>query len=157
MGAAGLALMVPVGEGAGYVTQILPPVGIFGLGLAITVAPLTATVLGAAPEEQAGVASAINNDVARVAGLLAVAVIPVMAGIGGADYLDPVAFDAGYRTGMWISAALCAAGGPLARATIRGARADDAATEVEIPAHCCISGPPADEAEHDPAPEARGR
>src|SRR5690606_1225353 len=80
--AAGLALLVPVGEGADYITQVLPPVVIFGLGLAITVAPLTATVLGAAPEEQAGVASAVNNDVARVAGLLAVAIIPVAAGIG---------------------------------------------------------------------------
>lgn len=155
VGAVGLALMVPVGEGADYVTQILPAVVIFGLGLAITVAPLTATVLGAAPDEQAGVASAINNDVARVAGLLAVAIIPVAAGIGGADYLDPVAFDEGYRVGMWISAALCAAGGLLALATIRGTRTDEA--EAEIPAHCCLSGPPADEAEHDAAGGARRR
>lgn len=148
--AAGLALLVPVGEGADYITQVLPPVVIFGLGLAITVAPLTATVLGAAPEEQAGVASAVNNDVARVAGLLAVAIIPVAAGIGGDDYLNPAAFDAGYRVGMWISAALCAAGGLLALATIRTPRLEEGEAEAEIPAHCCLSGPPPDEAEHEP-------
>lgn len=157
VGAVGLALLVPVGEGADYVTQVLPPVVIFGLGLAITVAPLTATVLGAAREEQAGVASAVNNYVARVAGLLAVAIIPVAAGIGGADYLDPVAFDEGYRVGMWISAVVCAAGGVLALATIRGTRDDEVVADVEIPAHCCLSGPPADEAEHGAAGGARGK
>ena len=56
---------------------------------------------------------------ARVAGLLAVAVIPVVAGIGGADYLDPAAFDDGYRAGMAICAALCAAGGVTALVSIR--------------------------------------
>ena len=71
------------------------------------------------PRRTANAASAINNDVARVAGLLAVAVIPVVAGIGGADYLDPAAFDDGYRTGMAICAALCAAGGVTALVSIR--------------------------------------
>ena len=61
-------------------TDILPALLVFSLGLSLVVAPLTATVLGAASEENAGVASAINTDVARVASLLAVAVIPVAAG-----------------------------------------------------------------------------
>ena len=64
-------------------TQILPALLLFGLGLAMTVAPLTATVLGDADENHAGIASGVNNAVARVAGLLAVAVIPVIAGLTG--------------------------------------------------------------------------
>lgn len=120
---AGLLLVIPAGAGARFAVDVLPGVLVFGLGLAVTVAPLTAAVLGAAPAERAGVASAVNNDVARIAGLLAVAVIPVAAGIGGADYLDPVAFDAGYRIGMAVCAALCGAGGLLALATIRGGAA----------------------------------
>ena len=140
--AVGLAMLVRVGPGAGYVADILPALLVFSLGLAIVVAPLTATVLGAASEENAGVASAINTDVARVASLLAVAVIPVAAGIGGSDYLDPVAFDDGFQNGMLICAALCAAGGLLAFATIR--REDAGVCDVEPLTYCPLTGPSAD-------------
>jgi EmrB/QacA subfamily drug resistance transporter len=146
--AVGLAMLVRVGPGAGYAADVLPAILVFGLGLATVVAPLTATVLGAASEEHAGVASAINTDIARVAGLLAVAVIPVAAGIGGSDYLDPAAFDDGFENGVVISAVLCAAGGLLAFATIRR---PEAAPRTEPAVHCGITGPPAPE-----APEAAG-
>ena len=86
---AGLALLTRVGPDASYVADVLPAVLIFGLGLSVTVAPLNVTVLGSAGEERAGIASAINNAVARVAGLIAVAVIPLAAGISGDDYLVP--------------------------------------------------------------------
>ncbi len=76
MPACGLALLTRVGTNASYVTTVLPAVLVFALGLSATVAPLTATVLAAAPVRQVGVASAVNNDVARTAGLLAVAVLP---------------------------------------------------------------------------------
>jgi hypothetical protein len=76
-------------------------------------------VLCAAGDELAGTASAINNDVARIAGLLAVAVIPVVAGISGGDYLDPVALTDGFEIALLVSAALLAFGGLLALATIR--------------------------------------
>ncbi len=59
---------------------------VFGLGLVITVAPLTTTALAAAPAENAGIASAVNNYVARVGSLLAVAVLPALAGISGKSY-----------------------------------------------------------------------
>jgi MFS family permease len=136
---AGLALLVRAGPGSDYLTDVLPGILVFGLGLASTVAPLTATVLGAAPEQQAGVASAINTDVSRIAGLLAVAVVPVAAGISGADYLDPAAFDEGFTIGILICAALCAAGGLLAFATIRRPRL---APPVEPLRHCGLVGPP---------------
>src|SRR6202020_498521 len=79
--AMGLAWMGLIGAHSSYLGAVLPPVLVFGFGLALTVAPLTATALAAAPNRQAGVASAINNDVARTGSLLAVAVLPPLAGI----------------------------------------------------------------------------
>ncbi len=65
---AGLALFTLIGPSGDYLTEVLPAVVVFGFGLAVTVAPLTSTVLDAAPAERAGIASAVNNDVARAAG-----------------------------------------------------------------------------------------
>jgi len=117
--AVGLVLLVRVGPAGGYWLTILPAVVVFGLGLSITVAPLTATVLAAAGPEHAGIASAINNDVARAAGLIAVATLPLVAGITGRAALDPHILSAGFRMAMWIAAALVAAGGVLSFLTIR--------------------------------------
>jgi hypothetical protein len=73
--AAGFVLMTAVDERARYLTQFLPGLVVFGLGLSATVAPLTTTILGDVDQRQAGVASAVNNAIARVAGLLAIAAI----------------------------------------------------------------------------------
>ena len=78
------------------------------LGLATTVAPLTSTVLGAAPDRQAGVASAVNNTVARAAALLAVAVLPGLAGINESAYTHPAALSQGFHRAVLIAAGLCA-------------------------------------------------
>ena len=74
--AAGMALFTRVHGNGDYLTQVLPAVLVLGFGLAINVAPLTATALSAAPAEHSGIASAVNNDVARTASLIAVAVLP---------------------------------------------------------------------------------
>src|SRR6516162_823820 len=79
--AAGLLLAVRIGRHADYVTEVLPTVVLFGLGLSATVAPLTATVLASADVRHAGVASGVNNAVARAAGLLAVAGLPLAVGL----------------------------------------------------------------------------
>src|SRR5438132_12762526 len=121
--AVGLALLVRVGPGGGYWLTILPAVVVFGLGLSIPVAPLTATVLAAAGPERAGIAAAVNNDVARVAGLMAVATLPLVAGITGRTALDPQILSAGFRMAMWIAATLVAAGGMLSYLMIRDAPA----------------------------------
>src|SRR5262249_8759104 len=71
----GLALLQRVDANVDYVTELLPAILLFGFGLAATVAPLTATVLADADEHNAGIASAVNNAIARVAGLLAVAAL----------------------------------------------------------------------------------
>jgi MFS family permease len=115
----GLALLAGSTCNGTYLTHVLPAVVVFGLGLAITVAPLTATAMGAAPAEHAGVASAVNNVVARAAGLLAVAVLPLAAGITGAGALQPHHFATGFRTAVFIAAAMCGAGGALGVLTIR--------------------------------------
>jgi EmrB/QacA subfamily drug resistance transporter len=117
--AAGLLMLREVGPGASYLTDVLPDVLVFGLGLAILVAPLTAAVLAAAPAEHAGVASGVNNAVARTGGLLAVALLPAVAGLAGEDYQSAEAFASGYRTAMLIAASLVVLGGLLSAVTIR--------------------------------------
>jgi EmrB/QacA subfamily drug resistance transporter len=140
----GLLLLTGVGAGTSYWTGVLPGVAVFGIGLSLTVAPLTATVLGAAPEQFAGVASAVNNDVARTAGLIAIAVLPPLAGISNADFGDPAALSDGFRMAMLIAGGTLIAGGVLAWATIR--RPMQVAIEGE-PApkptsHCALDAPP---------------
>ena len=117
--AAGMALFTRVHGSGDYLTQVLPAVIVLGLGLATNVAPLTATAMSAAPAEHAGIASAVNNDVARAAGLIAVAVLPALAGITGDAYLHPAALTEGFHTAVLIGAAAAAAGGLLAAVTIR--------------------------------------
>jgi EmrB/QacA subfamily drug resistance transporter len=112
----GLAMLATVDGRAGYVTGVLPGVLVLGAGMTITVAPLTAAVLAAAEERHAALASAINNAVARLGSLLAIAIIPSVAGMtGGARS----AFARGYPTAMRIAACVAAAGGVVAWATIR--------------------------------------
>ena len=79
--AASLLLFARISDSGDYLTAVLPGAVVFGFGVAIMVAPLTATALAAAPADHAGVASAVNNDVARAASLIAVAVLPALAGI----------------------------------------------------------------------------
>jgi EmrB/QacA subfamily drug resistance transporter len=140
--ALGMALFTSIGPSGSYLATVLPGVLVFGLGLAITVAPLTSTVLAAAPPEHAGMASAVNNDVARTAGLIAVAVLPVAAGITGTAYLDPARLDRGFTTAVLIAAALCALGGLLAAATIRNPERAPAAELAPIGTHCALEAPP---------------
>jgi EmrB/QacA subfamily drug resistance transporter len=116
--AAGVLLLTRVGPHASYVADVLPGVAVFGLGLSVTVAPLTATVLASADVRHAGVASGVNNAVARAAGLLAVAGLPAVAGLTPASYHVPAAFGSGYRTAMLICAALLAASAVLSALTI---------------------------------------
>ncbi|NYI07956.1 MFS transporter [Allostreptomyces psammosilenae] len=117
--AVGIALFVRIDTVGDYPTQVLPGAVVLGLGLAITVAPLTATALGSAPPEHAGIASAVNNDVARAAGLLAVAVVPPVSGITADAYLRPEVLLAGFRVAMLVCAVACAVGGVLAALLIR--------------------------------------
>jgi len=140
--AASLALFTRIGGSGDYLTAVLPGVLAFGFGVAIMVAPLTATALSAAPADHAGIASAVNNDVARAAGLIAVAVLPALAGITGDSYLHPAVLAADFKKAAWIAAAFCAAGGVLAALTIRNptrAKCDET-TPREF--NCSLEAPP---------------
>ncbi len=116
--AAGLLLMTRIQPGDAYVTSVLPAVVVFGLGLTLVVAPVTATVLAAADARHSGVASGINNAVSRVAGLLAVAVLPLVAGLTGDAFYDPSAMLDGFHVAMLVCAGLAVVGGTLAWLTI---------------------------------------
>jgi EmrB/QacA subfamily drug resistance transporter len=117
---AGTLWLAGVDAGSRYASEVLPGSLLQGLGMAATVAPLTATVLAAAPDALAGIASGVNNAVARAAQLLAVAALPVAVGLTGADYADPDVFTGGYRTAMVVCALLFTAGGAVSWFTIRG-------------------------------------
>jgi EmrB/QacA subfamily drug resistance transporter len=117
--AVGTLLLAGVDGGGPYVLEVLPGSLLQGLGMAITVTPLTATVLAAAPDEFAGIASGVNNAVARAASLLAVAALPVAVGLSGDDYAQPAAFTAGYRVAMVVCAVAFAVGGAVSWWTIR--------------------------------------
>jgi EmrB/QacA subfamily drug resistance transporter len=159
--AAGMALYTRIDSHTSYLTDVLPAVLVFGFGLSITVAPLTATVLAAAPEHQVGVASAVNNSVARAAGLLAVAVLPGAAGIDQAAYADPSVLSGGVHRAVLIAAALCALGGVLAWFVIddavldRGEKAPLPGTHCEpgtTPMRPCGVAEPTD---HEPTGQER--
>ena len=98
---------------------MFPGATLFGLGLSVMVAPLTATVLAAAPDEHAGIASGVNNAVARSGTLIAVAALPVAVGLGGEDYGDPAVFGPAFSSAMLACAVLLVAGGALSWLTIR--------------------------------------
>jgi len=138
----GLFLFVRVGSSGNYVTDVLPAVLVFGFGLAINVAPLTSTVLAAAPAEHAGVASAVNNDVARAAGLLAVAILPAAAGLSAASYLHAHEFSLGFHRASVISAGLCVLAGVLAAFTIKNPHRAEGAAQEAPQFHCGLDGPP---------------
>lgn len=132
---AGTLLLLRVGGDVDYWRDVLPGVTVFGLGLALLVAPLTATVLAAAPDEHAGIASGVNNAVARAGSLLAVAALPVAVGLGGEQYADPVAFNDAFRASMLACAGLLTAGGIVSWLTIRaGVLHEDAAGPSADPA-----------------------
>jgi EmrB/QacA subfamily drug resistance transporter len=141
--AGGVLLLLRIGPGASYVVDVLPGVTVFGLGLALIVAPLTMTVLDAAEAEHAGIASGINNAVARAAGLLAVAVLPLLAGISGDDYQNPQVFAAGFRMAVIACALLLVAGGVLAGLTIRNPAVEPVVKAAPARRQfCALDGPP---------------
>ncbi|OIJ87654.1 MFS transporter [Streptomyces colonosanans] len=138
--AAGLLLMLRVGKGASYAVDVLPALLVMGAGMVTLVAPLTATVLASVDTAQAGLASGINNAAARAAGLVAVAALPLLAGMGPEAYRSADAFDAAFRRAMPMGAGVLVAGAVLAFATVRRPVPDGRRPECRT--HGCVTAPP---------------
>lgn len=113
--AVGAALLVTVRDDFDYIRQVLPSMVVLGTGLALTVSPLTATVLGAIDSERSGIASAVNNAVSRVAGLIVIALLATIVG-GRLDL-------AGFHSAAVVTAVLFAAGGVASWLGVRDAPA----------------------------------
>jgi EmrB/QacA subfamily drug resistance transporter len=153
----GLALLARATDPGSYLTEVFPGVLLLAVGLTVAVAPLTATAMGSAPAEHSGIASAVNNVVARAAGLFAVAVLPLLAGLTGATALAPSELAAGFRTAMLISAVAAVAGGLIAALTIRNPARPPARAVEEYSRtfHCGVGAPPLRGATAEAAPGGR--
>lgn len=117
--AAGIALLAGIGADPSYWADVFPGLTVFAFGLVLLVAPLTATVLAAAADRHAGVASGVNNAVARAGSLLAVAALPTVVGLSGSEYADPALLEPAYQQAIWICVVLLVAGGGVSWALIR--------------------------------------
>ena len=133
--AAGLLLWTRVEVGATYVEAVLPGAIVFGLGLACTVAPLTATIMASADGEHLGAASGVNNAIARLAGLLAVAILPIVVALDVSA--SPAAVDTAVHQAMVISAGLALLGGLVAFVTVRTGADVATPTQPTVAAQPC--------------------
>jgi EmrB/QacA subfamily drug resistance transporter len=153
--AVGLLLMTRIGPHASYVADVLPAVTVFAVGLVLTVAPLTATVLASADVRHAGVASGVNNAVARAAGLLAVAGLPALVGLGAASYHNSPQFNSGFDKAAVVCAALLGVASVLSALLVRNdvlrTAPGEPARTPECRMNCPVGAPPLEPAGNRPA------
>jgi EmrB/QacA subfamily drug resistance transporter len=140
LAAAGLLLLLRISTDAGYARGVLPGLLVFALGLSLLVAPLTAAVLAAVPDEFGGVASAVNNSVARVAGLLATAALPAVLGAAASETLAGTPLLDGFRRVLIASAGLCVAGAATTFVFVRRGCAVEAVAHPSAAHGCTQTG-----------------
>ena len=143
--AVGLVLMTRIAPGTTYLGAAFPALLVFAAGLALTVAPLTATALASVDDHRAGVASGVNNAVARTGGLVAVAVIPLVAGFRANGAVSPGTLVAGFHRVSLAAAACMVVGALLSWAFVRSdvlAPAPGAEPEAPCTFHCATDAPP---------------
>ncbi len=148
--AVALLLMLRVGPGASYARDVLPALLVMGAGMVTLVAPLTATVLASVDTARAGLASGINNAAARAAGLIAVAALPLLAGMGPDAYRSAGAFDAAFRRAMPLCAGVLVVGAVLAFATVRRPAPD--CRRPQCRTHGSVAVPPLEPRREDTRP-----
>jgi EmrB/QacA subfamily drug resistance transporter len=148
---AGLLLMARIQPGDSYLAAVLPSLGVFGVGLAALITPITATVLASVDARHSGIASAVNNALSRLGQMIAVAALPLAAGLSGADFENPVKLAAGFPVAMTIAAGASFAAALLAWTTIRddtlsrpGADTTPVAKKLppSLQRHCAVAGTP---------------
>ena len=137
--------------GDSYLAAVLPSLVVFGIGLAALITPITATVLASVDARHSGIASAVNNAVSRLGQMIAVAVLPLAAGLSGANFADPAKMAAGFPVAMTIAAGTSFAAALLAWTTISAdvlsrPRADTEPVAMKLPPtvqrHCAVAGTP---------------
>ncbi|MFF8957977.1 MFS transporter [Streptomyces sp. NPDC014894] len=138
--AAGMLLMLRVGEHASYVRDVLPALLVMGLGMVTLVAPLTATVLASVETGRAGIASGVNNAAARAAGLIAVAALPLLAGMGPEAYRSAAEFGATFKRAMPMCAGVLVVGAGIAVGWVR--RPGEGGVRPECRVNCGVGAPP---------------
>jgi EmrB/QacA subfamily drug resistance transporter len=148
---AGLLLMARIHPGDGYLAAVLPSLAVFGAGLAALITPITATVLASVDARHSGIASAVNNALSRLGQMIAVAALPLAAGLSGTDFEDPVKLAAGFPVAMTVAAGASFAAALLAWTTIgddalRQPAADTEQAAEQLPPsvqrHCAVAGTP---------------
>ena len=148
---AGLLLMARIRPGDKYFPAVLPSLIVFGLGLGALITPITATVLASVDTQHSGIASAVNNALSRLGQMIAVAALPLAAGLSGAAFEDPAAMAAGFPVAMTVAAGASFAAALLAWTTIssdvlRRSGTDTGQAPKELPPslkrHCPVAGTP---------------
>ncbi|WP_405783561.1 MFS transporter [Streptomyces sp. NBC_00859] len=156
--AGGLLLMLRVGRHASYPTDVLPALLVLGAGLVTLIAPLTSTVLSSVETARAGLASGVNNAAARAAGLIAVAALPFLTGMGPEAYHSATAFDRSFNKAMPICAGVLIVGAFIAFLTVRRPAPSGPApvrAESEHRMSCGLTAPPLEHVTTDTPPERR--
>ena len=160
---AGLLLMARIDPGDSYLAAVLPSLAVFGVGLAALITPITATVLASVDARHSGIASAVNNAISRLGQMIAVAVLPLAAGLSGAAFLNPAKMAAGFPVAMTIAAGASFAAALLAWTTISDdalsrSGADTKEADKGLPPslrrHCAMAGTPL-AAPPNPPPRSR--
>ncbi len=160
---AGLLLMAQIHVGDRYLTGVLPSLAVFGVGLAALITPITAVVLASVGSRHSGIASAVNNAVSRLGQMIAVAALPLAAGLSGAAFENPARMAAGFPVAMTIAAGTSLAAALLTWTTISdnalsrpGAGTGPAAKDLppSLQRHCAVAGTPL-AASPNPRPSSR--
>lgn len=118
--AVGMLLYTRIGPDASYLTDVLPAVTVFGLGLSASVAPVTATAIGSVPDGRSGAASGTNNAIARTGQLLTVAAVPPLVGLTGEALSEPAQLNAGFPGAMYAAAIFVGLGALTSAIMFRG-------------------------------------
>lgn len=140
--ALGMVMFSGIGPDADYLIDVLPAASVFGLGLSMSVAPVTATAIGSVPEGRSGAASGTNNAIARTGQLVAVAAVPPMVGLTGEALSDPSLLDAGFPGAMYAGAVFVALGGLAALVMFRGDVPEELLSEGDgLHPQCPLDGP----------------
>ncbi|MGP3926551.1 MFS transporter [Streptomyces sp. 8N616] len=156
--ACGMLLMLRAGPGSSYWADVLPALLVQGFGMVLLVAPLTSTVLASVVVERAGLASGVNNAVARAGGLIAVAALPLLAGTGPEAYRSATEFDQTFERAMTICAGVLVVGALIAWLAVRSdvlapaAPGEPQVCRAECRTHCAVAAPPLDPGEPRPTP-----